>query len=409
MFTRYTTDGKGRKVEVAKVYTAKEHGIHPSQIDKDCLWAVKKLWTAGHKAYIVGGAVRDMLLGRRPKDFDIATSASPRQVQRLFWNSRQIGRRFKIVHLFFGQKIIEVTTFRSDEENFEEGNNNIYGTIEQDARRRDFSINALYYNPIDGHLLDFNDGMGDMKRRVIRSLIPLSYSFEEDPVRMIRALKYMCTTGFRLKWDVARAVKRDAPQIEKVSTSRLTDEMGKVLASGDSSAIFSALHKYGLLAFIMPGFDQYMRYDSVRKALCELDGLVRAAKDAGGAASTSEVIKIMVSPLVNIDDSLPGDALAHDLFRQVKVLIAPLTPPNYEIERAIEALLMEHGVRVSFARRRQASQMSRKNTQGPQRPAGQGQGARKRRRKGKVRTGQAKGAAPGDSQGPSSSAEAHDL
>ena len=102
-----------REVEVAKVYTAKEHGIHPSQIDKDCLWAVKKLWTAGHKAYIVGGAVRDMLLGRRPKDFDIATSASPRQVQRLFWNSRQIGRRFKIVHLFFGQKIIEVTTFRT--------------------------------------------------------------------------------------------------------------------------------------------------------------------------------------------------------------------------------------------------------------------------------------------------------
>ena len=133
MFTRYKTDEKGRRSIVAKVYTSKEHNIHTSQIDKDCLWVVKKLWASGHKAYIVGGAVRDMLLGRRPKDFDVATSASPRQVQSVFWNSRAIGKRFRIVHIFFANKIIEVTTFRSDEENFEEGKKNIFGTIEQDS------------------------------------------------------------------------------------------------------------------------------------------------------------------------------------------------------------------------------------------------------------------------------------
>ena len=105
-------------------------------IDRDALWAIRKLQASGAEAYVVGGSIRDLMLGRIPKDFDIATSASPRQVQRLFWNSRIIGKRFRIVHLFFGEKIIEVTTFRSEEENFEEGNNNVFGTIEQDAKRR---------------------------------------------------------------------------------------------------------------------------------------------------------------------------------------------------------------------------------------------------------------------------------
>ena len=159
MFTRYKTDSRGRNIPVAKVYTHDEHPIRNSQIDKDALWVIRRIQANGEKAYIVGGAIRDLMLGRAPKDFDIATSASPRQIQRLFWNSRIIGRRFRIVHIFFNNKIIEVTTFRSDEENFGEGNNNIFGTMEQDSHRRDFSINSLYYNPQDGHLIDFNDSI----------------------------------------------------------------------------------------------------------------------------------------------------------------------------------------------------------------------------------------------------------
>ena len=163
MFTRYKTDSKGRNIPVAKVYTQNEHPICNSQIDKDALWVIRRIQANGEKAYIVGGAIRDLMLGKAPKDFDIATSASPKQIQRLFWNSRIIGRRFKIVHIFFNNKIIEVTTFRSDEENFEEGNNNIFGTMEQDSHRRDYSINSLYYNPQDGHLIDFNNSLEDFK------------------------------------------------------------------------------------------------------------------------------------------------------------------------------------------------------------------------------------------------------
>ena len=173
---------------VAKIYTEKEHHISVSDIDKDALWAIRKIQQNGGEAYIVGGAIRDMLLGRKPKDFDVATSLSPRQVQRLFWNARIIGKRFRIVHLFFSGKIIEVTTFRSDEENFEDGRNNVFGTIEQDARRRDFSINSLYYNPSNGQLLDFCDAMQDFRKGVIRSLIQISFILYEDPVSMIRAL-----------------------------------------------------------------------------------------------------------------------------------------------------------------------------------------------------------------------------
>ena len=161
--------------------------------------------------YYVGGVIadRDRLFVQTPEAF---------------------GRRFRIVHLFFGSKIIEVTTFRSDEENFEDGRNNVYGSIEQDAKRRDFSINSLYYDPSNGQLLDFNDAMEDFRRRQIRSLIPLSYSFSEDPVRMIRALKYQATTGFALRRDVRHAIKRNASRIEDCSTSRLKDEVSKLLS-----------------------------------------------------------------------------------------------------------------------------------------------------------------------------------
>ena len=363
MFTRYKTDDKGARSVVAKVYTAKEHNIHNSQIDRDCLWAIRRLWNAGHKAYIVGGAVRDMLLGRRPKDFDIATSASPRQVQNLFWNSRAIGKRFRIVHLYFANgKIIEVTTFRSDEENFEEGNNNIFGTIEQDSHRRDFSINALYYNPLDGHLIDFNDSMDDIRRRVIRSLIPLSYSFKEDPVRMIRAVKYSCTTGFRLKWDVRWAMRRDRSCIQKVSVSRLTDEVIKIFNSGCACQILERLHAAGLLAFVMPSYDVYMKFDKVKDALGKLDEEVRQAKTSGEGYPLSSILYTISKPVLVVEENgLDAGEIARELFREMKVMIAPMTPPNYELERAVEMVMQDLGIRGVPSRRR----LLRRRGEGP--------------------------------------------
>lgn len=408
MFTRYKTDDKGARSVVAKVYTAKEHNIHNSQIDRDCLWAIRRLWNAGHKAYIVGGAVRDMLLGRRPKDFDIATSASPRQVQNLFWNSRAIGKRFRIVHLYFANgKIIEVTTFRSDEENFEEGNNNIFGTIEQDSRRRDFSINALYYNPLDGHLIDFNDSMDDIRKRVIRSLIPLSYSFKEDPVRMIRAVKYSCTTGFRLKWDVRWAMRRDRSCIQKVSVSRLTDEVIKIFNSGCACQILERLHAAGLLAFVMPSYDVYMKFDKVKDALGKLDEEVRQAKTSGEGYPLSSILYTISKPVLVVEEGgQDAGEIARELFREMKVMIAPMTPPNYELERAVEMVMQDLGIRGVPSRRRGGGRRKPAQAASGKSRRSQTQTPSKKRRRPSGPKGTKVASVPAEA---TSSAEAHDL
>ncbi len=348
MFTRYKQQGD-KEVVVARIYSSKEHTVRNSQIDKDALWAIRKIQAQGAEAYIVGGAVRDMLLGRKPKDFDIATSLSPRQVQKLFWNARIIGRRFRIVHLYFNHdKIIEVTTFRSDEENFEEGNNNIFGTIEQDAKRRDFSINSLYYNPQNGQLLDFNNAMPDFKKRVIRSLIPLEYSFSEDPVRMLRAIKYHVTTGFSLKWDVKRAIKRNSENLSHVSTSRLTEEVSKILNSGCTRSIFSEMKKYKLLSYLLPCLSVYIGYPEVDRALDVMDEYVRECKRENRDIEKSVLFSRFLKPLIVLDhpQDLSSEERQKEVFRQIKVLLSPMTPPNYEIERAAELILEEMGYKV---------------------------------------------------------------
>ena len=408
MFIRYKDDGRGRSVPVAKIYTQREHEIRNSQIDKDALWAIRKIQASGAEAYIVGGAIRDMLLGRHPKDFDIATSLSPRQVQRMFWNSRIIGRRFRIVHLFFGSKIIEVTTFRSDEENFEDGRNNVYGSIEQDARRRDFSINSLYYDPSNGHLLDFNDAMEDFRRRQIRSLIPLSYSFSEDPVRMIRALKYQATTGFTLRRDVRHAIRRNAANIESCSISRLTEEVSKILSSGSSAAILRNLEKYGLLSYILPVLSVYLQYPEIENALGELDRRVKAGIEEGNPVPKDETIYLLIKPLIVFDspESMTADELFHEAYRQAKVLISPMTPPNYEIEKAVDRVLEDSGFRrrskgrsaEARAARKKPNNMGRKSAANEELSAGPRKSGKRRRKSAAIRQVQ-----------PRTLAEEHDL
>ena len=376
MFTRYKTEG-GKEVIVARIYSSSEHTVRNSQIDKDALWAIRKIQGQGAEAYIVGGAVRDMLLGRKPKDFDIATSLSPRQVQKLFWNARIIGRRFRIVHLYFNHdKIIEVTTFRSDEENFEEGNNNIFGTIEQDAKRRDFSVNSLYYNPQNGQLLDFNNAMQDFKKRKIRILIPLSYSFSEDPVRMIRAIKYHVTTGFDLKFDVKRAIKRNCSKLSHVSTSRLTEELGKILSSGSAEQIFTEMHKYRLLAYLLPCLAMYIEYPEIRKALSEMDDYARKMKKEGESLDRAVIFSRLLKPLIVLEspEAMSQDERMKEVFRQIKVFISPMTPPNYEIEKSAEIILEQMGYKsksrgraaaASIQGRKPGKNMGRKNA-GPE-------------------------------------------
>jgi poly(A) polymerase len=349
MLIRYKKEQNGSSVPVAEIYSEKEHGIDSKNIDLDAVWAVRKLKQSGAEAYIVGGAVRDLILGRKPKDFDIATSASPRQVQKLFWNARIIGKRFKLVHLIFRDKVLEVSTFRSGEDGTDEGSS-IYGTIEQDAKRRDYSVNALYYDPTDGQLLDFNHAMLDFKKKRIRSVLPLSSTFKEDPVRMIRAIKYSVTTGFSLQFDVKRAIRKHTTELARVSSSRLTEEISKILFSGDSSEILALLHKFKLLVYLLPCVSVYTRIHEVYASLAALDEKIRTLKERDLIPDENlkgEMFAALVEPIVAYpsEDLTPEEAFK-EMYSQVKTLISPMTPPNYDVERATVLLLEQHGLAV---------------------------------------------------------------
>ncbi len=407
MLIRYKQDTKGRSVPFARIYTPAEHHINPNMIDKDAYWAVRKLQNSGAEAYLVGGAVRDLLLGLVPKDFDITTSASPRQIQRMFWNARIIGRRFKLVHLVFGDKIIECSTFRSGE-TAEDGSNNVFGSVDQDAKRRDFSINSLYYNPVNGQLLDFNNAMADFRKRRITSIIPLDQSFVEDPVRMIRALKYSVTTGFRLRLDIRMAIKKYATELGRISTSRLTEETNKILASGHSYEIFRVLERYGLLVYMLPCFSIYCMYPEVRKSLTILDKKVMDAKNGKGPdISLSEQIKYLVQPMVVLSgrEEMSSEERFHEVFRQIKVLVNPMTPPNYEIEGAVRSILNEQGYKIPRTKNRVVKQNR------PQARGGQKRGAPIRRSRKRAAGGARPASIPvaTPSGEPKTSAEAHDL
>ena len=234
MLIRYGTNEKGKRVKIANIYTVEEHGITTGRIDSDALKIIKRLRHAGFNAYVVGGAVRDLLLDKKPKDFDIATDAHPRQIRKLFWNAKIIGRRFRLVHIHFDNKIIEVSTFRGLTPGDEQ---NTFGTIEDDVKRRDFSFNALYYQPVEEQLIDYIGGFDDVRQARIRSLIPLDVTFKEDPVRLIRTVKYAATTGFALPGKIKKALKKYAPELERAAVSRLTEELMKILSSGNSVQI----------------------------------------------------------------------------------------------------------------------------------------------------------------------------
>ncbi|MCQ2397973.1 MAG: polynucleotide adenylyltransferase PcnB [Sphaerochaetaceae bacterium] len=336
MKVRYKHSGN-RTFAVAEVYSEEEHGIHLSEIDDDAVLVVGKLRDSGFETYIVGGAVRDLILGKIPKDFDVVTQATPRQIHRIFRNSMIIGRRFRLVHVIFGQKIIEVSTFRSRDDKGKKSSN-VFGTIEEDATKRDFSINSLYYDPFENVVIDYTGAMKDIRKGVITSLIPLNRTFREDPVRMIRALKYSVTTGFKLKINLRLAIRRYASLLMKVSSSRMTEEVNKIFYSGYCCPIIKKLSSYGLLVYMMPCASVYSEFESFTESLEKLDRFVLDIKENSGTLSDAEkshVLFLFASSVVNTDftDSEQG-ITRKDIVRQIKVLISPNTPPNYIIERA---------------------------------------------------------------------------
>lgn len=235
------------------------HPISLADIDDDAYRVIRRLHQCGYEAYLVGGSVRDLLLGKRPKDFDIATAARPNDVRRIFRNCRLIGRRFRLAHLLFANgKVLEVATFRAEPFGADEGeaelitDDNEFGTPESDARRRDFTVNALFHDPTTGEVIDWVGGLKDLDARVLRTIGEPVTRFREDPVRMLRAVKFAARTGFSIEDAGRQAIRAERKQLRKAAIPRLYEEILRMLWGGAAARSFELLEELGLLEILLP-------------------------------------------------------------------------------------------------------------------------------------------------------------
>lgn len=232
------------------------HNVSKTDISMNALKVLNRLISSGFQAYLVGGSVRDLLLGKSPKDFDVATNATPVQIKKLFRNARVIGRRFKLVHIIFHRDIIEVATFRKGSDLAEENEkgmlirDNTYGTVNDDAWRRDFTINSLYYNIEDSSIVDFTGGVSDIKARSLRIIGDPVKRYQEDPVRMLRALRFSAKLHFTLDKETAEPLSKLAPLIKHISGSRLFDEMVKLYQCGEAETVHRMLLENRLFNYL---------------------------------------------------------------------------------------------------------------------------------------------------------------
>jgi len=244
-----------------------KHGIDPRRVSRHAVKVCETLQQHGFQAYIVGGAVRDLIVGLAPKDFDVATNATPEEVRRLFRRARIIGRRFRLVHVVFGPEVIETSTFRapavaehqSTDTHGRILRDNQFGTHEQDAERRDFTINALYYDPLREEVIDFHQGVRDLNKRVIRMIGDPATRYREDPVRMLRALRFACKLDAQLAPATRAPIEALAGLVRNVPSSRLFDELLKLLTCGQGMACLRQLRQYGLDKDLLPWVDALFR------------------------------------------------------------------------------------------------------------------------------------------------------
>ncbi len=255
----------------ANIISASEAGINNENISEKAIEVVQSLQDAGFEAYLVGGCVRDLLMEMKPKDFDVSTNATPEEIKRTFGrNARIIGRRFKLVHVRFGYEVIEVATFRADASDREvvgrnemsEGDqgqllrDNVFGTIEEDVVRRDFRANALYYNPISGEILDFMGGMEDIKAKKLISIGEPEQRFTEDPVRMLRVIRFAAKLGFDMEPEALTMIEDQGSLLSHVSSARLFEEVLKLFHGGAAYETYLLLRQYGLFKYLFPFTDQ---------------------------------------------------------------------------------------------------------------------------------------------------------
>jgi len=262
---------KGRKPKKSRepvILPAGQHGVTRKSIGRSALKVLDRLHEAGHSAYLVGGGVRDALVGLKPKDFDVATDASPETIRSLFRNSRIIGRRFRLVHVVYGREIIEVATFRAAHNTGEGGEigaagrivrDNVFGSIEEDAYRRDFTVNALYYNIADDSVVDYVGGLADLDAAVFRLIGDPLTRCAEDPVRVLRAVRLAAKLEFDIDAQTLKAMESLATELRSTPPARLFEEVLKLFQGGYALRSFHSIRKHDLLRFLFPLLDKRLK------------------------------------------------------------------------------------------------------------------------------------------------------
>ena len=271
---------KEEEQEANLVALAEEQEITIDKIDNHAIWVIKRLHAKGHKAYLAGGCVRDLLLDRTPKDFDVATSATPQEVKAIFRNCRLVGRRFLLAHVFFpGGKVIETATFRANpldemEEEPEDlllKRDNVFGDEEKDACRRDLTINGLFYDPVIGKVIDHVEARADLEAKLVRTIGDPFVRFQEDPVRIVRAIKFATRLGFEIEENTLMAMRAHAIDLEKCAPARLLEEFFRLLQSGYAAHAFQLCADLGVLKALLPEYENVMNH--------QLDDAVVAKED----------------------------------------------------------------------------------------------------------------------------------
>jgi poly(A) polymerase len=334
------------------------------QIDPHALEVIRRLRRFGYRAYLVGGCVRDLFLGLKPKDFDVATSARPEEVKAIFRNSRIIGRRFRLVHVFFrGGKIIETSTFRANaavpEEEGEEAQDllirrdNVFGTEEEDARRRDFTINGLFYDIGTGRIIDHVGGLDDLRARTLKMIGDPEIRLREDPVRILRAIRIAAKVNFTIDTELARAMTRHKADISRCAPARVLEETLRLLRIGHAEKTVRMMEETGVLEFLLPELFSYLEWPREREPVTPIDG--RPIKDRLLPEATSR--DLMYRHLGALDRAIEKNAVS-DAVVVGALLYAPVIDIQFEAERegrdkarAVNEFLVTVGARLTLTRR----------------------------------------------------------
>jgi poly(A) polymerase len=334
------------------------HAVTLQDIDEDAHRVVRRLHQTGYEAFLVGGSVRDLLLGKRPKDFDIVTGAMPQEVRRIFRNCRLIGRRFLLAHLLYADgKVLEVATFRAEPYDQGEGetqlitDDNQFGTPETDARRRDFTVNALFYDPEKCEVIDYVGGMDDLKKRVLRTIGDPVVRFREDPVRMLRAVKFTARTGFTLGEPERKAIRAERRQLRKAAVPRLYEEILRMLWGGAAADSFELMHELGLMEILLPEVSAWLSrkggpdHDALgrmRAVLEALDALCGGRPKLESGVLLSALLWPLFSDLL---DDLPREPDPATLKKLTEELVAPaalrLRMPRRDVSMLVAALELQ--------------------------------------------------------------------